>query len=77
MMAMNVELETNDDFERQNEKKMVALNTKMKWDGDFEHQNWKWGDGSKRQAVMRWWLWTLNWEKIVALNAKTERRWWL
>ena len=30
MMAMNVELETNDDFERQNEKKMVALNTKMK-----------------------------------------------
>ena len=60
MMAMNTELEANNDSRRQNEdaalntkskKEMVTLNTKLKRDGGFEHQN-----------------------EDVALNAKLKKR---
>ena len=37
-MVLNADLETNNDFERQTEKKMVALNDELETSNKSEHQ---------------------------------------
>ena len=32
----------------------------------------KWKYGSEHQTEKRWWLWTLNYEEMVALNARLK-----
>ena len=62
-MAMNVELETNNDFERQNEDATLNAKLKRRYDGyDAELET---NDDSKRQ------------NEYATLNIKLKRRWWL
>ena len=57
----------------------VALNAKMKmwlWTPNRKKM-WLWTPnetkhGSERRTEGEWWLWTLNWRQVVALNAKTK-----
>ena len=63
MMALNVELKTNNGYERQT--KDVALNAKLKRRYDGYDAELETNDDSKRQ------------NEYATLNIKLKRRWWL
>ena len=66
IMALNVETEKNDGFERQNWEAMMALNAKIKNDNGSKRRTEN-DDGSKRRSR----------EAMMPLNAEIEKRWWL
>ena len=67
MMALNVELRTNDGFECQNWEYDSERLTKKKHDGSKCRKG-----GDECSIVIEWQLWMSNCEGIVTLNEKLE-----
>ena len=75
MMAMNSELETNDDPKRQKEDMTLNAKLKRRW--------WLWTPNYNEMVTLntttdeRWWLWTPKLRGDSGSERQTIMRWWL